>query len=326
MHGRHLSDWDVKKGSGKSTSWPEVCPNGDWPTLPAVERAGIEAVAYADVFGYPLTALELHRYLPGVQATPEAIRVALHRGRLAGRCLSYKRGYFTLSGRAELINLRRHRAAVAAPLWCQAERYGSAIASFPFVRLVAVSGALAVDNVEAEADIDYFIVTEPGRLWVCRAFVIGLVRLAARRGVRICPNYFLSERALTLPEHNLFAAHELAQMVPVDELATYYRMRQLNGWATRFLPNAAGVPRHVARCPGRAVRARRATEWVVRTPLGNWLERWEMTRKVKKFRRRSDGNGEARFCEDRCKGHFEGYGLRVLAAFTERLRALELSP
>ena len=123
MRGHHPSDGDIKRGNGGSQSWLGVRPTGSWPTLAAVERAGIEAVAYADVFDYPLTALELHRYLPGIQATPETIRVALHRGRLAARCLNYSGGYFTLSGRGELINLRRRRAAVAARRWCQAERY-----------------------------------------------------------------------------------------------------------------------------------------------------------------------------------------------------------
>jgi hypothetical protein len=38
----------------------------------------------------------------------------------------------------------------------------------------------------------------------------------------------------------------------------------------------------------------------------------------------SDGQVEASFCADWCKGHFENYGQRTLAAFAERLRALEL--
>ena len=35
-------------------------------TAPSLERAIVEAVAYADVFEYPLTADEVHRYLGGV--------------------------------------------------------------------------------------------------------------------------------------------------------------------------------------------------------------------------------------------------------------------
>ena len=89
---------------------------------------------------------------------------------------------------------------------------------------------------------------EPGRLWLCRGMVILLVRLARQLGHTLCPNYFLSERALALAEQSLYTAHELVQMVPVAGMPTYRTMRRLNQWADRFLPNAqeprsAGAPR-----------------------------------------------------------------------------------
>src|SRR5260370_36997232 len=86
---------------------------------------------------------------------------------------------------------------------------------------------------------------ERGRVWLCRAIVVGLVRTAALRGVELCPNYFLSERALVLDERNLFTAHEAAQMVPLTGIETYQRMRTLHRWTETFLPNAGGHPRRL---------------------------------------------------------------------------------
>jgi hypothetical protein len=293
------------------------------PERPAIERAILLTVAYADIFDYPLTAAEIHRYLVGTAASPAAVQAALDGGRLAPDALSYRDGHITLPGREAIVTTRRRRASVAARLWPLALRYGQVIASLPFVRMVAVTGALAMDNVETEADIDFLIVTEPGRLWLCRALVIGLVRLAARRGDRLCPNYFLSEHALVLREHTLYTAHELVQMVPLAGLATYRRLRTLNTWADGFLPNADGPPRQPATSGAPDRPARRLLEAALRTPAGGWIERWEMDRKVHKFSRQRDGAAETAFCADWCKGHFDGHGERTLTAFTDRLRAIE---
>ena len=163
-------------------------------------------------------------------------------------------GLYFLRGREALLGVRGERARVSARLWRRARRYGRLVGRMPFVRMVAVTGALAMDNV-ADGDIDYLVITEPGRLWLCRALVVGLVRTAAMRRVDLCPNYFLSEEAMALSERNLFTAHEVAQMVPLSGVETYQRLRSLNRWTDTYLPNAAGHPRRVSPIEPRPHRA-----------------------------------------------------------------------
>ena len=292
--------------------------------LSPLERACVETVAYADVFDCALTEPELHRYLVGVEADRAEVRTALASDRVEGGFLRRSGAYVTLAGREQLVERRRECAERGARLWPLAARYGALLARFPFVRLVAVSGALAVDNAGVNGDIDYFIVTEPDRLWLCRSLVIGVVRWVARRGITLCPNYFLSERVLALDPPSLFAAHEVTQMVPVGDTETYRRFRQLNRWTDRFLPNAVGAPRVIETTSGTRPRWSRAAAWAGRTGWGGRVERWEQTRKVGRFSRRARGHDEARFSTEWCKGHFGGYGERVRLGLRDRLRALDL--
>ena len=288
----------------------------------AIERAIVQAVAYADVFDYPLTADEIHRYLIGVPASRGAVRAALGTPRLVPDVLSRSGRYFTLAGRESAVDTRRGRAGPAVEYWRRAVRYGHQIGSLPFVRMVAVTGALAMDNV-ADGDIDYLVITEPGRLWLCRALVVGLVRTAALRGTTLCPNYFLSEQALVLSERNLFTAHEVAQMVPLSGMETYQRLRALNAWTTMFLPNAGGPPRRVTPVDPRPRTTRRILEGTLRSRICSPFERWEMARKMRKLGQRGNGHAEAAFGPDWCKGHFGDHGQLTLTRYDERLQAIE---
>jgi hypothetical protein len=139
----------------------------------------------------------------------------------------------------------------------------------------------------------------------------------------VCPNFFLSERALALNDRTLFAAHELAQMVPIGGLRTYSRFRSMNGWSAGFLPNARGAPRLVDPGHRRRPWSARLAEWAGRSAVGTRIERWEMRRKIRRFGNRANPSGEAAFGPDWCKGHFGGYGERVLEAFATRVRSLE---
>lgn len=299
-------------------------PNGSSPTPPdslsPLETAIWRTIVYSDVFDYPLTLAEIHFYLEGVAAAPTAVENVLHNGRLLSQHLVYRPPYYMLPGREDIRQIRQRRETISQTLWPAAVQYGRLIASLPFVRMVAVTGSLAVNNVDEgfRADIDYLIVTRNGRVWLSRAFIIAIVRLAARHGYALCPNYILSETALTFPDQNLYTAHELLQMAPLYGLDVYREIRRLNAWSAQFMPNAANALLTRPDLPAPYPAVQKLIELPLATTVGGWLDDWEMARKIRKFSRHPNHNHEADFHKDWCKGHFDAHKRRVLAAYHDR--------
>jgi cellulose synthase/poly-beta-1,6-N-acetylglucosamine synthase-like glycosyltransferase len=329
---RHRKDSreDVLEQKGKNHDIPCLKPAFPAARTEAIEDAILKTVAYADIFDYPLSAAELSRYLIGISASQSELKSILKNGSVVWKYLRSSSGFVHLAGREEIVSLRHWRSRKAARLWPKAIRYGKMIAHLPFVRMVAVTGALAMDNVTKSGDMDFLIVTKPGRLWLCRAMVIALVRWAARFGDTLCPNYFLSSRALVFAERNLYSAHEVAQMIPLSGYEVYRDVRSLNNWSNIFLPNAQGMPGrayHIRNRNGHTSSfhqfAQTSAESILRQPPLDFLERWEMNRKVHKFERLADVRAETAFAPDWCKGHFAGHSKSTLIAFQERMRALE---
>jgi len=290
-------------------------------TLTQLEQAIWRTVTYVDLFDYPLTAVEIHRYLDGLPATPSEVAKALVSSPALADRLTYREGFFCLPDREEILEIRQERRRRALQLWPQAVRYGRIIAQLPFVRMVAVTGSLAMNNVDETADIDYFIVTENGRLWLARALVIGIVRLAARRGVVLCPNYFVAESALTLPERNIYTAREIVQMVPLFGVLVYEKLRRYNCWVSQFLPNADGPPLVQIPEPVPATWPQLLAELPLRSPLGTWLEQWERARKIDKLSAQQNGSSESLFTAVICKGHFQAHQQHTLTAYQRRLKS-----
>jgi len=186
--------------------------------------------------------------------------------------LSLTRGFVTISGREAIAAVRETRGHSSAKLWPLARRWAAIIDSLPFVRMVAVTGALAVDNAPAGDDIDYLIVTAPGRVWLARALAVGVVRVASVLGVGLCPNYVLAHSALSQQKRNLFIAHDLARLARcAPSLSCAWPIGAwlsnapasgcwAGGWARRWsVGNATASCANLLRCQARPVPRRNWT-------------------------------------------------------------------
>src|SRR5689334_11521265 len=100
-----------------------------------MKRAILHTVVYADIFHYPLTENEIHRYLTGSPVSLERVSDVLRNGALVPGSLERVGDYYLLPGRDQIVSTRRRRAQIAARLWPQARRYGRMIAALPFVRM-----------------------------------------------------------------------------------------------------------------------------------------------------------------------------------------------
>lgn len=307
------------------------------PTAPVVPRpssvadAVYEGVVYADLFDCANTVAEIQRHAAVPLLDPSAAARVLREEPLAD-LLSRQGDLVCLRGREELFSIRHRRMATSRGMWRHARRWARCFAAAPFVRMIAVTGSLAVDNAETDADIDLFVVTEPARLWLCRAifFSVALAGKAAGIRPRLCPNYFVTTRALELgpADRDYYVARELAQMVPLWGQATYESLRARNAWMLEFQPNGgsrwgAVEPARLSRLPA---TLRRRTERVFAGPLGERLERWEAARAVpRQWRRSAREGGDVMFGPDVYRGQFSGHGARIRQRFAERLAANPLA-
>jgi hypothetical protein len=285
-------------------------------------REVLKPIIYTDIFDYPLTAEEVHQFLEAEASLEEVnhwLGQAVDRGHLARRD-----GFYTLVDRSQLVNKRRERERASARLWPYATYYGRWIASLPFVKLVAVTGSLAVDNPrDGVDDIDYLIVTQAGRLWLCRAMIILLVRYGYRRGVSLCPNYLITENVLGF-DKDFFTAREMLQMKPLYGRESYLKMRQINSWIINYFPQANGF--NLEKLDDELSSSQQLFKGLGETTLGgglgNLLEKWLQKFQITKHTRRAQEYGaldKVIFTADVCKGHYNSHSHKTMTAYQQRI-------
>lgn len=298
--------------------------------MQAIEAAILKTVLYADVFNFPMTPDEIYHFLIADQpVNPHLIQQTLKTSSLLQALLCGANGYIALRERKELIALRTERDEFAQQLWPLAVQYGRWLARLPFVRMVALTGAMAMHNPNSlQDDLDYLIITTPGRVWLARGFAVLVVRLVKRRGVIICPNYVLALDALAQTRRDLFIAHEVVQMIPIYGETVYAQLRAENDWVLEQMPNAKHTFRQIeppALGAGWGL-LKRLVEGLLHGRLGNMLESWEHRRKLRRFAPQIETPQSAALLDSsQVKGHFNDHGRRILASYEERLRQYGLT-
>lgn len=209
-----------------------------------VSEKEIVSVVYHNIFGFPLTAGELIKWTVG-----ERVIVP----NWQEKAVETKNGYYFLKGNASGIYTRLLKERISQRKIKLAKRAAKFLSLIPMVKMIAVTGALAMENAADENDIDLLIITKKGSLWTTRLvgyLVSWLAGIKIRKPGdknqkdKLCLNIWLDEKALAWERHdrNLFTAHEIAQIKPlVNKDKTYEKFIAKNKWILAFWPNAVRI-------------------------------------------------------------------------------------
>ncbi len=196
----------------------------------------LKALAYFDIFHYPLTKEEIVSFLNRHSAKNELD--ALLANLVADKIIFLHNGVYSLQDNP-LLSYRRYQGnRRAETMLLKAQRIGSFLYQFPFVRAVGVSGSLSKNYADEKADIDFFIITKANRLWIARTLMHLFKKLTFLTGRQrlYCMNYYIDEEALQLADQNIFTAIELKTVVPVAGEETMNAFFKRNSWADTWLP------------------------------------------------------------------------------------------
>lgn len=205
----------------------------------------LKALIYADIFDYPLNRKEIYLWL--IRSGERKIK--RDRTIKNSGIVRHQKGFYFLKGRKKIVALRRLREAWSRKKIEIAKKIALWLRIIPFIKLVGISGSLAMKNSDQDDDIDFLIITKKNRLWITRGLVtimLDLLGIRRRFGEkiakdRVCLNMFLGEDSLAVPENeqDLYSAHELVQLQPVwDKDGIYKKFLSENLWVKNYLPNA----------------------------------------------------------------------------------------
>ncbi|MFN0036825.1 MAG: nucleotidyltransferase domain-containing protein, partial [Saprospiraceae bacterium] len=220
-------------------------PAVECPTRSAVLRA----LAYFEVFSYPLTWEEVFAFCCEPSAAPEDVFDALQTLVEQGRAFRFG-SFFQTKKDMSWVEHRLDCNRRADRFLPRARRMARFIGRFPFVRGVFVSGSLSKHCMRPDSDVDFFVVTEPGRLWLARTLLVLFKKVFLLNSHKyFCVNYFVDTEHLEIEEKNLFTATESVTLLPMWGREFYADFCRSNAWAWECFPHfsprpTAGVPPH----------------------------------------------------------------------------------
>lgn len=212
------------------------------------QEAILRTVIFFDLFNYPLTNWELWQYL-SLEINLGLVEVETDK-LVADNILQQQDGFYFLSGREELIDIRRERYNFANYKIKLARRATKLFKWLPSVKLVAVANLIGHHNLRNGSDVDIFIVSSANRLWLTRLFCTGLMKITRQRPTKeckrnkMCLSFYaatdgLAMEALRFKPSDPYFDHWFLGLYPVydnDKYLAYLRFK--NPWLKKSFPNS----------------------------------------------------------------------------------------
>lgn len=197
------------------------------------------SVYYHNIFDYPLTFEELIKW-SCVNKLESKKNINI----------SSKNGFYFIAGREGLIYKRNIRRRISERKMEIAKKAAKILSFNPFVKMVGVTGSLAMKNAGKFDDLDLIIITKKNRLWTTRILSYLLLKAfdfnirkpgEANQKDKLCLNMWMDENHLVWSQkgRNIYSAHEILQIIPlVNKDKSFEKLITVNKWVFNYWPNA----------------------------------------------------------------------------------------
>jgi hypothetical protein len=170
--------------------------------LTPIQQAIIKTVSHFDVMDYPLTLIELFR---GLSVKTDLMTLKTELDKLVDlRIITVETGFYFLSGRETILQIRHRHYRLFLKKIKVAERYIYCLNKLPWIKAVAIYNSLSYKYAKVGSDIDLFIITTANRVWSAR-FVINIIlkilKLRPKNNNsdnKLCPSYWIDETELNI--------------------------------------------------------------------------------------------------------------------------------
>lgn len=205
----------------------------------SIEESVLSIFCYYDVFKHPLTAKEIRAHLPINSVSDQEVSGFLSSSSISPFIRESRDYYFLYDCDESIIESRIEKEKFARKRRKAARFITRIVRIFPYVRSVMISGELSKNQSGRKSDIDYFILTEPGRLWITRACLTMFKKiLFLNNRTFLCLNYFRSTDYLSFSDQqDFFIAIELLTLKPTFNSEYYYKLKDSNTWVRSMFPN-----------------------------------------------------------------------------------------
>lgn len=206
-------------------------------------------IAYYDVMDYPLTAFEVWKYLIKNQSSEEKEPCSLAEVIKELESEDIKQyseefnGFYFLIGRKNLVEQRIKREKTSQKKLKIIKRVVWWLRFVPFVRMVAVTGRVAMKNADEKSDLDLLIALKVGKIFTSRILTTLMVQLLGKRRYgqkitnRICLNYFITDESLEIDAKDIYASSEYNFMFPLFGAEIFQKFQKANAWISDFKIN-----------------------------------------------------------------------------------------
>ncbi|HKR04400.1 MAG TPA: nucleotidyltransferase domain-containing protein [Bacteroidia bacterium] len=295
----------------------------------------LNTLLYFDIFKYPLTKEEIEKYCHSKTYSSNEINEGLD-VLVSKKFIKYSSGFYFVNDDYSIVERRINGNLLAEKFNSIAKKYSRIISKFPFVRAVFISGSLSKGYMDKESDIDYFIITAPGRLWLSRTLLVLFKKIFLLNSHKyFCVNYFIDENNLEIPDKNIFTAMELVTLVPMINDGLFKKFLGANTWTGNFFPNVDSLKNKIKEkkrnFPGKSPSDsfKFYSEKIFSGSIGNKLDDFCLKITLKFWKKKflhfseEDFKNALRSKKDVSKHHPNKFQEKVLGLYVEKINQFE---